>query len=62
MKIISARDFRENQSKYLGFVDKGESVILQVRGGNYKIMPVSNERATVVLSSNLALQALNILS
>lgn len=43
MKIISARDFRENQSKYLGFVDKGESVILQVRGGCYKIMPVSDD-------------------
>jgi len=43
MKIISARDFRENQSKYLGLVDKGESVILQTRGGCYKITPVKDD-------------------
>jgi len=43
MKIISARDFRENQSKYLGLVDKGESVILQVRNGCYKITPVKDD-------------------
>ncbi len=38
MQIISLRDFRLNQTKYLELVKKGEDVILKSRSGNFKIL------------------------
>jgi antitoxin (DNA-binding transcriptional repressor) of toxin-antitoxin stability system len=43
MVIVSTRDFRSNQSHYLNLVNKGESVILRSRTGNYRLTPVSDE-------------------
>lgn len=43
MTIISSRDFRSNQGKYLGLAAGGESVILTSRAGNFKIVPVSED-------------------
>ena len=44
MEIISAREFRANQSKYLGMAFRGEDVILKSRGlGSFKITPVTTQ-------------------
>lgn len=40
MTIVSTREFRANQTKYLGMVDRGEHVILKSRRGSYKLTPV----------------------
>lgn len=43
MEIVSARQFRANQSAVLGKALKGESVLLSSRLGMFKIVPVSKE-------------------
>ncbi len=43
MTIVSVRDFRSNQGKYLGLAASGESVILTSRAGSFKIVPVSED-------------------
>lgn len=41
MQIVSARDFRSNQGKFLTAVRQGESVVLTSRYGNFKIVPIT---------------------
>ena len=42
MEVISAREFRTNQTKYLGMVKEGKEVILQSRGlGSFRITPLT---------------------
>ena len=43
MTVVSIRDFRANQSKYLGLAAGGESVILTSRAGSFKIVPVTED-------------------
>lgn len=43
MTIVSTTDFRANQGKYFGMVDRGEAVILKSRRGSYRLMPVEEE-------------------
>ena len=43
MTIVSTTDFRANQTKYLGMVDRGEHVILRSRRGSYCLVPVEVE-------------------
>lgn len=43
MEIISAREFRANQTAVLTKAKKGESVLLSSRIGMLKIMPVTEE-------------------
>ena len=43
MTLISIRDFRSNQGKYLALAARGESVILTSRSGNFKIVPVTED-------------------
>lgn len=43
MEIVSARDFRTNQTAVLARVLKGESVLLTSRLGVFKITPVTEE-------------------
>ena len=43
MIVISIRDFRSNQCKYLELAAKGESVIITSRKGGFKIVPVSED-------------------
>ena len=47
MTVISIRDFRSNQGKYLGLAAQGESVILTSRAGSFKIVPVSEDDSVV---------------
>lgn len=43
MEIISARDFRSNQTAVLSKALKGESVVLTSRLGAFRIVPVTKE-------------------
>ncbi len=44
MVIISSREFRANQSKYLKMASNGEDVILKSRSnGNFKIVPLTTD-------------------
>jgi len=47
MIIVSARQFRENQTKVLNAAVRGQSVVLTSRLGNFKISPIS-ENDTMV--------------
>lgn len=39
MVVVSTRDFRTNQTKYLNLAKAGEHVILKSRAGNFRISP-----------------------
>ena len=44
MIIINSREFRSNQTKYLGMAAKGDGVILRSRSmGSFKITPVTED-------------------
>jgi antitoxin YefM len=45
MLIISSREFRDNQKKYLDLVDEKKQQVIVQRGKNksYKIVPISEE-------------------
>lgn len=44
MIVISTRDFRANQTKFLDMVNKGEDIILKSREkGSFKLVPVREE-------------------
>ena len=58
MTVISIRDFRTNQGKYLGLAAKGESVILTSRVGSFKIVPVSEDDTLISKKDFFAPQAL----
>jgi len=47
MTVVSIRDFRENQSKYLGLAAGGESVILTSRTGSFKIVPITEDDSLI---------------
>ena len=47
MTVVSIRDFRANQSKYLRLAAGGESVILTSRSGSFKIVPVTEDDSLV---------------
>jgi len=42
MQIVSAREFRENQTKVLSAAMNGQSIVLTSRLGNFKIVPISD--------------------
>ena len=39
MVIVSTRDFRTNQTKYLNLAKAGEHVVLKSRAGSFRIYP-----------------------
>jgi len=44
MLIVSTREFREKQGKYLGMVANGEDVVLKSRKeGSFKIIPIKKD-------------------
>lgn len=43
MQVVSAREFRANQGKYLNAAMSGQSVMLRSRYGNFKITPITEE-------------------
>ena len=44
--IVTGRDFRANQSKYIGYAHNGEDVILESRAGSVRLIPVDATEAT----------------
>lgn len=47
MVVISGRDFRANQTKYIKIAHKGEDVVISSRAGNVKLTPVSSDDMVV---------------
>ena len=48
MIVISTRDFRANQTRYLDMARRGEDVILKSRdAGSFRLTPVDTEDAVV---------------
>jgi hypothetical protein len=44
MKVISTREFRENQGQYLGMAKNGEDIVLKSRAkGSFKIVPITED-------------------
>ena len=43
MEVVTAREFRSNQGKFLIAAREGQSVLLTSRYGNFKIIPVTSE-------------------
>lgn len=43
MQVVSAREFRANQGRYLVKANEGQSVLLTSRYGSFKIVPVTEE-------------------
>jgi antitoxin (DNA-binding transcriptional repressor) of toxin-antitoxin stability system len=43
MQIVSAREFRSNQGKFLTAAKNGQSVLLTSRYGNFKLVPITEE-------------------
>lgn len=43
MQVVSAREFRANQGKFLNAAINGQSVLLKSRFGVFKISPVAEE-------------------
>ena len=43
MMIVSTRDFRANQTKYLGMAQQGHDVILRSRQGRFRLTPIEEE-------------------
>lgn len=53
MLVISTRDFRANQTKFLDMVNNGEDIILRSRGkGSFKLVPVS-EHDTLISKEHI---------
>ena len=42
--IVTSRDFRANQSRYISIAHRGEDVILKSRVGNVRLMPVDKSQ------------------
>ena len=43
MTIVSTRDFRANQTKFVDMALRGEYVVLKSRRGSVRLMPVEDE-------------------
>jgi antitoxin (DNA-binding transcriptional repressor) of toxin-antitoxin stability system len=43
MQVISAREFRANQTKILTAAKNGQTIMLTSRIGNFKIVPITSE-------------------
>ena len=47
MQVVTAREFRANQSRILAAARDGQSVMLTSRVGNFKIVPITSEDTIV---------------
>ncbi len=43
MEIVSAREFRSNQGKFLSVARKGHDLVLTSRYGNFRIVPIKED-------------------
>ena len=42
MIVLTGREFRANQSKYLGVARSGEGVVVKSRAGSFRIVPIAD--------------------
>ncbi len=61
MVIVSTRDFRTNQTKYLNMAKSGEYVVLKSRSGNFRIYP-ETEKDTIDAPRDLIKELKNALT
>ncbi len=47
MQVVSARQFRANQTKILSAARSGQTVMLTSRVGNFKIVPITGDDAII---------------
>ena len=40
MVLVTGREFRANQAKFLNYANQGEEVILKSRAGSFRIQPI----------------------
>lgn len=53
MIVISTRDFRANQTKFLDLANKGEDIVLKSRGnGSFRLVPI-NEQDTILSQQDI---------
>ncbi len=62
MVVVSTRDFRTNQTKYLNLAKAGEHVVLKSRAGNFRIYPEDNEEDVVTAPRDLMVELKTALS
>ncbi len=55
MVVVSTRDFRVNQTKYLNMAKSGEHVVLKSRAGTFRISPEDNTQRDLILELKNAL-------
>lgn len=53
MIVVTGRDFRANQSKYVGYARNGEDVVVKARYGTWRVVPVT-EDDIIINKRNLA--------
>lgn len=56
MVVISTRDFRTNQTKYLNLAKTGEHVVLKSRAGNFRIFPETEDLDSVKKTRDLVVE------
>ena len=54
MLVVSTRDFRTNQTKYLKKANAGEHVILKSREGSFRLVPVTPSDSVSKNTQNIA--------
>lgn len=61
MVVVSTRDFRTNQTKYLNLAKSGEHVVLKSRAGSFRIFP-EDSKETIETSRDLMKELKNALT
>lgn len=47
MIVVTGRDFRDNQSKYVDYARKGEDVVVKSRYGSWRVVPITDDDVVV---------------
>lgn len=47
MIVVTGRDFRANQAKYVGFAQNGEDVVVKARFGAWRVVPITEDDIVV---------------
>lgn len=53
MIVLTGREFRANQAKYVGIAQSGEDVVVKSRAGSFRVVPITNDDI-VVSKDNLS--------
>ena len=56
MVVVSTRDFRTNQTKYLNLAKAGEHVVLKSRVGSFRIFPEDKDGDTIKAPRDLMVE------